>query len=42
VELTENSQLSLTVDNVTNTEYLVIPGYLAPQRAFTLQYLIKF
>lgn len=42
VDLTENSQLSLTVDNVTNTEYLIIPGYLAPQRSFTLQYLIKF
>ncbi|MDP5171898.1 MAG: TonB-dependent receptor [Bacteroidia bacterium] len=40
--LNENSQLSLTVDNVTNTEYLVVPGYLAAQRSFTLQYLIKF
>lgn len=42
VELTERSQLSLTVDNVTNTEYLVIPGFLAAQRRYTLQYLIRF
>ncbi len=41
-EINSNSQLSLTVDNVTNTEYLVVPGLLAPQRSFTLQYLIKF
>ena len=41
-EIDASSQLSLTVDNVTNTEYLVVPGYLAPQRSFTLQYLRRF
>ncbi|MDX2248903.1 MAG: TonB-dependent receptor [Bacteroidia bacterium] len=41
-DVTKNSKLSLTVDNITNTEYLIIPGYLAPQRKFTLQFMIRF
>ncbi|GAB4403676.1 MAG: hypothetical protein OHK0039_03100 [Bacteroidia bacterium] len=42
VNLFKNNQVSLVVDNVFNREYLVIPGYLAPQRSYTLQYLIRF
>ena len=42
VDIKKKSQLSLTIDNITNTEYLIIPGLLAPQRKFTLQYMIKF
>ncbi|MEZ4829205.1 MAG: TonB-dependent receptor [Bacteroidia bacterium] len=41
-DVTKNSKLSLTVDNITNREYLIIPGFLAPQRKFTLQYMIRF
>ncbi|MEL6672977.1 MAG: TonB-dependent receptor [Bacteroidota bacterium] len=36
------STLSLTIDNINNEEYMVIPGLLAPQRKFTLQYLFRF
>lgn len=41
-DVTKNSKLSLTVDNIANREYLIIPGLLAPQRKFTLQYMIRF
>ena len=41
-QIIPNHQLSLTVDNVLNREYLIIPGFLAPQRKFTLQYLFRF
>ncbi|MCB0847930.1 MAG: hypothetical protein KDE26_31970, partial [Bacteroidetes bacterium] len=41
-DITKRSKLSLTIDNATNTEYLVIPGFLAGQRKFTLQYMVKF
>lgn len=37
-----NSTISLTVDNLFNAEYWVIPGTLAPQRTFTMQYQFKF
>lgn len=42
VDITKKSKLSLTVDNILNSEYLIIPGLLAPQRKFTLQYMIRF
>ncbi|MEL6843433.1 MAG: hypothetical protein AAFP02_09470, partial [Bacteroidota bacterium] len=35
-------QLSLTVDNVLNEEYMIIPGLLAPQRKATLQLMLRF
>ncbi|MFN0203434.1 MAG: TonB-dependent receptor [Bacteroidia bacterium] len=34
--------LSLTIDNIGNVEYFVIPGTIAEQRKFTLQYQVKF
>lgn len=37
-----NSTVSLTIDNILNAEYWVIPGTLAPQRTFTMQYQFKF
>ena len=37
-----NSTISLTVDNILNAEYWIIPGTLAPQRTFTMQYQFKF
>ena len=40
--MTEKSMLSLVVDNAFNIEYFLIPGTLAPQRSFTLQYQVKF
>ena len=40
--LTDQMQLSFNVDNAFNEEYLTIPGTLAPQRSFTLQYLVRF
>jgi iron complex outermembrane receptor protein len=40
--ITPSSAISITVDNLTNTEYMIIPGLLAEQRNFTLQYLIRF
>ncbi len=41
-DLSQNIQVSLTLDNLLNEEYLVIPGYLAPQRSYTLQVLWRF
>jgi iron complex outermembrane receptor protein len=41
-EITQRQTLSLTVDNLLNREYLIIPGLLAPQRKFTLQYQVRF
>jgi outer membrane cobalamin receptor len=35
-------EVSLLVNNLTNDEYLIVPGYLAEQRRFTLQYKIVF
>lgn len=40
--MTEKSMLSLVVDNAFNIEYFLIPGTLAQQRSFTLQYQVKF
>lgn len=40
--INQNNQVSLTLDNVFNEEYLVIPGFLAPQRKLTLQYRTTF
>ncbi len=34
-------QFSLNIDNAINEEYLVIPGTLAPQRFFSLQYIFR-
>jgi iron complex outermembrane receptor protein len=41
-DLSDQSTLSVTVDNAFNNEYLIIPGLLAPQRRATLQYLVRF
>lgn len=41
-DIGQRAQLSLTVDNVLNEEYMIIPGYLAPQRKGTLQLMLKF
>lgn len=41
-DITPSQQLSLVVDNVLNEEYTVIPGFLGPQRKFTVQYLVRF
>ncbi|MEM7655656.1 MAG: TonB-dependent receptor, partial [Bacteroidota bacterium] len=41
-DIHKNGQLSFTLDNAFNAEYMIIPGFLAPQRKLTLQYLIKF
>lgn len=41
-QLGQQSRLALNVNNAFNEEYLVIPGFLAPQRNFSLQYQIKF
>ncbi len=40
--MTEQSMISLVVDNAFNVEYFLIPGTLAQQRSFTLQYQVKF
>ena len=40
--LTPQMTLSFNLDNAFNHEYLIIPGTLAPQRQFTLQYAWKF
>jgi len=34
-------QFSLNIDNAFNEEYLVIPGTLAPQRFYSIQYLFR-
>jgi outer membrane receptor protein involved in Fe transport len=41
-DINDNNQLSLTLDNLTNLEYFSIPGTLAEQRKFTLQYKVTF
>lgn len=41
-DIHKNGQVSLTLDNAFNAEYMIIPGFLAPQRKLTLQYLIRF
>jgi len=35
-------QLAFNIDNAFNEEYLIIPGTLAPQRFFSLQYQMRF
>lgn len=40
--MTEKSMISMVVDNAFNIEYFLIPGTLAQQRSFTLQYQVKF
>lgn len=40
--ITPGMTLSFNLDNAFNHEYLLIPGSLAPQRQFTLQYAWKF
>ncbi|MEL7531073.1 MAG: hypothetical protein AAFN10_07190, partial [Bacteroidota bacterium] len=35
-------QVSLTVDNVFNEEYMIVPGLLAPQRKATMQLMLRF
>lgn len=42
VRLNARNTLSLNVDNALNAEYMVIPGYLAEQRRYTLQYIWRF
>ncbi|MDX1908782.1 MAG: TonB-dependent receptor [Bacteroidia bacterium] len=42
VDFLKRHRVSLTVDNVFNREYLIVPGFLGPQRTFILQYQIKF
>ena len=41
-QLRSGMTLSFNLDNAFNREYLVIPGTLAPQRQFTVQYAWKF
>lgn len=41
-DINDTNRLSFNIDNATNVEYFAIPGTLAPQRSFTLQYQIKF
>jgi outer membrane receptor protein involved in Fe transport len=41
-DVSDKSNISLNIDNAFNEEYLIIPGYLAEQRSFTLQYQFKF
>ncbi len=40
--INKNHQLSATLDNAFNEEFLIIPGFLAPQRKLTLQYRVQF
>lgn len=40
--LSSKQTLSLNIDNAFNEEYLVIPGFLAEQRKFSIQYAIRF
>lgn len=35
-------EISFLVSNIWNAEYLIVPGYLAEQRRFTMQYKIVF
>jgi len=35
-------QISLAVDNVFNEEYMIVPGFLAPQRKATMQLMLRF
>ena len=41
-DLSDKSSIALNIDNAFNEEYLIIPGYLAEQRQFTIQYQFKF
>lgn len=41
-DVSDKSNISLNIDNAFNEEYLIIPGYLAEQRSFTIQYQFKF
>lgn len=41
-DITDTNRISFNIDNATNVEYFAIPGTIAPQRSFTLQYQIKF
>jgi len=41
-DITDKATLSLTVDNVFNQEYMVIPGFLGEQRKYTLQFIQRF
>lgn len=41
-DIKESQTLSLTIDNLFNTEYFIIPGSIAEQRKFTLQYQVRF
>ncbi|MEL6191832.1 MAG: TonB-dependent receptor [Bacteroidota bacterium] len=41
-KISKEQTLSLNVDNAFNEEYLVIPGFLAEQRKFSLQYAVRF
>ncbi len=41
-DITPKQQVSLVVDNALNEEYTIIPGFLGPQRKFTVQYLVRF
>lgn len=38
----KKQEIFLLVNNLWNEEYLIVPGYLAEQRRFTLQYKIVF
>ncbi len=38
---TPSHQFSFNIDNALNEEYLIIPGALAPQRFYTLQYTFR-
>lgn len=41
-EINDKSRIAINVNNAFNEEYMVIPGFLAEQRNFSLQYQIKF
>ncbi|MEM6265400.1 MAG: TonB-dependent receptor [Bacteroidota bacterium] len=41
-DINENLNLSLNLDNAFNSEYMDIPGLLAPQRRLTMQVLYRF
>ncbi|WNJ16102.1 TonB-dependent receptor [Pontibacter sp. G13] len=41
-DLNDHHTISLVVDNAFNEEFMIIPGLLAPQRRFTLQYHVRF
>lgn len=41
-DVSDKSSISLNVDNAFNEEYLIIPGFLAEQREYTVQYQFRF